>query len=113
MDVELINKKTCLRYPEKSNKINKKEEILNCIELVQSANKGNINSRRSYEANTFNNQNSTNNNNNISLNNSFNNSNTIQNNINSSLSNNNNIFNFDRVFPEYTNQEEVNLISQK
>lgn len=114
MDTEFISNISCLKYPDKSIKLNEKEEVLNCIELVQSAKgAGSYKSRYSHETSIVNNINPSNinNNNNFSLNNSFNNSYTIQNNINSSLTNNQNIYNFDRVFPEYTNQEHVKKLN--
>jgi len=107
MDMESLNFKSCIRFPERSNKLFNKEEALNCLELVQIANGGgNVNPRYSYETSSINNLNPSNSSN-ISLNNSFNNLNTLQNNINSSLSNNQHIYNFDRVFSDSINQEEV------
>jgi len=108
--METFSTKSCVRYPEMLFNNNKKDS-LNCIELVQIINGGSVNLRHSYESN-----NNINNNlyligNNISLNNSFN---TI-NNMNTSNSNQNstNIFNFDRVFPEDTDQHEVINLKNK
>jgi len=109
-----MRKKTCVRYPERNsnnfyNNINCREEILHCLELIPIANGTSRTSRYSTEANYINNNIQIYNQENNYINNSF--SHSINNNFNhlnkDSVLNNGNYYNFDRVFCEATNQEEV------